>query len=119
MSVGGQPDWIGKHGTPRIIAEYRYLFKLVQKGHESVRFIKDLALVDENENDPTRWRILLHKFDEDCKGGKDLNADLANLYATSVRSGCRLHAELSAPCTSAAVPSLSRASRRVTAHVCL
>ncbi|GMH34444.1 hypothetical protein BSKO_02278 [Bryopsis sp. KO-2023] len=64
----------GLNGTKRIIAEYTYIYKLIEDGHSP--HLSDLTLVGDNI---LTWQFKVKNFDEDIPGGAALNADLRKL----------------------------------------
>jgi hypothetical protein len=81
------PPWHGKHGTKRVVLEYRHLQKQVKEAARAgasargihVPPVYDLSLAAEAQDDMSRWRFKMCDFDGGTEGGRHLNADLARL----------------------------------------
>lgn len=71
--VNQEPVWAKKRGVPRIMLEMQLLSE--EFAEERPR-IFDVCMVGD---DATLWRFKLRDFDDESSGGRQLNADLADL----------------------------------------
>ncbi|KAK9832429.1 hypothetical protein WJX74_009995 [Apatococcus lobatus] len=75
MARAGAPAWQGMTGARRIQAEFKHVKQQIDAGQLPQIF--GIFMVSD---DLYKWRFKLKNFDNDCQPGRDLNADLAQLF---------------------------------------
>ena len=89
MARLGPPAWQGMSGARRIQAEFKHVKQQIDAGQLPQIF--GIYMVSD---DLYRWRFKLKNFDNDCQSGRDLNADLAQLFkyaAENIAAGSEGH----------------------------
>ena len=80
MARAGAPAWQGMSGAKRIQAEFKHLRQQIDAGQ-----LPQIFGIYMLSDDLYKWRFKLKNFDNDCQPGRDLNADLAQLFRCASR----------------------------------
>lgn len=84
MARAGAPAWQGMSGSKRIQAEFKHVKQQIDAGQLPQIF--GIFMLSDNLY---KWRFKLKNFDNDCQPGRNLNADLAQLFRYAAKPKAR------------------------------